>query len=118
MHTPPESTLPPDAMARLRVAGAAEDFFTVLGVPYDPAVLAVARLHILKRMADYLSSVDLDHLPQAEAALRCRTELSRAYADFVSSTPLEQRVFKVLQRAVAPKKKAFVPLDRLFSPRS
>ena len=44
---------------------------------------------------------------------RCKAVLERAYADFVASTPLDQRVFKVLKDAVSPKRGAFVPLDAL-----
>ena len=118
MTAPSLPDLPADAMARLRRAAAAEDFFVGLGGAYDPAVLAVARLHILQRMADYLATDDLDRLPAAHAAARCRAELARAYADFVTSTPLEQRVFQVHRRAVAPRRPAFVPFERLLADRS
>ncbi len=102
-------------LAALKSAGSAEDFFTLLGVPYEPKVLQVARLHILKRMSEYLEGDDLDSLPDPVVAARCKTVLERAYEDFVNSTPLKERVFKVLKQAVEPQQpEPFVPLDRLF----
>jgi nitrogenase-stabilizing/protective protein len=88
----------------------AEEFFQFLEVPYDPAVLNVARLHILRRMADNLrnSSTESD-----EVALRAqfRTQLDQAYQDFVRSTPLNERVFKVHKDAVRPKTQRLVTLS-------
>lgn len=101
-----------DVLAALKRYSSAEDFFTGLGLPYDPARLSVARLHILKRMGEYLASDDLEGLPNRVVIARCRTYLERAYQDFQSSGPLEQRVFKVLKDAVAPPSN-FVALDEL-----
>jgi nitrogenase-stabilizing/protective protein len=102
-------------LTRLRAAASAEEFFTLLGVGYDPKVVNVARLHILKRMGEYLSTEDLDGVADPVVAARCKSVLERAYEDFVASSPLDQRVFKVLKEAVAPPKPAnFVPLDALF----
>ena len=41
--------------------------------------------------------------------------LERAYGDFVASSPIDERVFKVLKDAVSDSKKAaaFVPLSEL-----
>ena len=77
---------------------AAEEFFQLLNVPYDPAVLNVARLHILKRMGEYLRRNKLADGENAREA--CRAHLERAYHDFVESSPIEQRVFKVHKEAI------------------
>jgi nitrogenase-stabilizing/protective protein len=98
----------------LRRLSAAEEIFALLDVDYDPALLRVARLHILRRMGDYLKSEPLAGLDEAQLRERCRGFLSSAYADFVSSSPLEERVFKVLKDAVKPKKTGtFVPLSAI-----
>jgi nitrogenase-stabilizing/protective protein len=102
------------ALEKLNKASSAEDFFALLGVAYDPKVVNVARLHILKRMAQYLADENFEGLRDAEVAARCKSVLERAYDDFVTSSPLDQRVFKVLKDAAAQHKRAnFVPLDML-----
>ena len=109
------ATTPDDILTKLKAASSAEDFFTLLGVPYDTKIVNVARLHILKRMGQYLTSEDFAGLPEAVAAARCKAMLERAYEDFVTSSPIEQRVFKVLKEAVAPPRPAtFVPFDTLL----
>ena len=92
-------------LAQLNKASAAEEFFTLLGVDYDPKVVNVARLHILRRMGQYLAGEDFSGATDDTVAERCKTVLERAYADFVASTPIDQRVFKVLKDAVAPQPK-------------
>lgn len=89
-------------LARLEKASAAEDFFDMLGVDYDPSILNVARLHILRRMGQYLASEDFAGVPDEAVTARCKAVLERAYADFLASSPLEERVFKVLKDAVRP----------------
>jgi nitrogenase-stabilizing/protective protein len=101
-------------LEQLNTASSAEDFFAMLGVDYDPKHLNVVRLHILRRMGQYLVSEDFAGQPDAVIAERCKAVLEQAYADFVTSSPLEQRVFKVLKDAVAPPKPpVFVPLSTL-----
>ena len=98
----------------LRRLSAAEEIFAYLDVAYDPAVLRVARLHILRRMGDYLRREPLAELDEAGSRERCRGFLRAAYADFERRSPLEERVFKVLKDAVRPKPSgAFVPLTAL-----
>jgi nitrogenase-stabilizing/protective protein len=108
---------PTDIAKRLKSLSSAEDVFATLGVAYDEAVLRVARLHILKRMGEYLAGDDLEGLPDVVAAARAKAMLQRAYSDFDSSSPLKQRVFKVLKEhnpdRPAPPRTAFVPLDEI-----
>jgi nitrogenase-stabilizing/protective protein len=98
-------------LEQMRRLSAAEEFFALLGVPYDPAVINVARLHILRRMGQYLAAEALDG--QSEEAVRaaCRDNLARAYGEFVSARPADRQVFKVLQEAV--RRRGFVPLSDL-----
>lgn len=105
---------------RLKGLSAAEDFFSLLNVKCDRHVLDVCRLHILKRMGQYLKEEDFDDLPDRVIAARARAMLQRAYDDFEASSPLKQRVFKVLKdndpsRPVSPGT-AFVALDDILSP--
>ena len=103
-------------LERLSKASSAEDFFALLGVDYDPRIVNVARLHILRRMGQYLAAENFDGTAEADIATRCKAVLEQAYADFVASSPIDQRVFKVLKDAVAQPAKpapAFVPLSVL-----
>ncbi|WP_445219983.1 nitrogenase stabilizing/protective protein NifW [Bradyrhizobium sp. Pa8] len=103
-------------LSKLSKAAAAEEFFDLLGVMYEPKILNVARLHILQRMGQYLAGEDLTAASDAVVAERCKAVLERAYADFVASSPIDQRVFKVLKEATAPQAKKppnFVQLDTL-----
>jgi nitrogenase-stabilizing/protective protein len=104
---------PNGILAQLSKASAAEDFFALLGVAYDPKVVNVARLHILRRMGQYLAGEDFTGAADAVVAERCRVVLERAYADFVASSPIDQRVFKVLKDAVAPQAKPAPTLVQL-----
>jgi Nitrogen fixation protein NifW len=100
---------------------AAEDFFSYLKVDFDPAVLRVSRLHILKRMGSYLAEKDFGGADEEAIFASARETLLQAYQDFTDSKPIDQRVFKVLQehdpnRPSKPDESApqpFVPLDAL-----
>jgi nitrogenase-stabilizing/protective protein len=66
-------------------------------------------------MGQYLINEDFSGVPEPEVAERCKAFLQQAYQDFIKSSPLDERVFKVLKDAVAPPKPAtnFVPFDAL-----
>ncbi|HMK88963.1 MAG TPA: nitrogenase stabilizing/protective protein NifW [Methylocystis sp.] len=91
-------------LEQLKKASSAEDFFALLSVDYDPKVVNVARLHILRRMGEYLFKEDFSAASEAEVAEHCRTFLQKAYDDFLKSSPIAERVFKVHKDAVKPAK--------------
>jgi len=110
-------------LEELAQLSAAEEFFLTLEVPFDPAVVRVARLHILRRMGQYLNASEANGAftgkSDEEVRLLCQTHLDQAYQDFVKSSPIAERLFKVHQDAVAPKAepaKPFVPLTALSGP--
>jgi nitrogenase-stabilizing/protective protein len=85
---------------RLKALSSAEDFFGFFAVAYEVPVVQVNRLHILKRFTQYLHKAEgLDGLDDVELYRRYRELLARAYADFVRSTPAQEKVFKVFQDA-------------------
>lgn len=102
--TKTDATAAGSILAELNKASSAEDFFALLDVAYDPKVVNVVRLHILRRMGQYLVSEDFSGQPDEAIKARCKEVLEQAYADFLASSPLDQRVFKVLKDAVAPPK--------------
>ena len=86
-----------DDMKRLE---SAEDFLNYFAIPYDAAVVNINRLHILKRFYQYLASEGgIEGLSPASAFSTCREFLARAYMDFLNSSGIEQRVFKVFRSA-------------------
>jgi nitrogenase-stabilizing/protective protein len=100
---------------------AAEEFFAFLDVPFDPKVIQVARLHILRRMAQYLKGSEIegafDVRSDADIRALCRSHLERAYKDFLASTPIQERLFKVHREAMEQKaepQKPFIPLAALL----
>jgi len=110
------------ALDDLNRLSSAEDFFNHLGVAFDPAVVRVSRLHIMRRMGQYLKGLEIDGFfdgkSDDEIKALCAEHLAQAYQDFVESSPIEQRLFKVHKDAVAPKEevkpnKPFVPLSSL-----
>jgi len=85
-------------LQQLKALSSAEDFLQYFGVPFDQQVVNVSRLHILKRFFQYIRQENL--LAQTdEVALFTlyREQLVKAYADFVKSTPAQEKVFKVFQ---------------------
>ena len=92
----------------------AEDFLTFLEVPFDPKVLAVNRLHILKRFHDYLDQAAYPAgAPDGALKDAYRSLLERAYADFLQSDARKEKVFKVFRDAAGPTGPAFVPIGSI-----
>lgn len=90
----------------------AEDFLDYFGVPYDPRVVDVSRLHILKRFHDYLQQAALSGQESAPAQrVLYKSLLERAYQDFVHSTPSVEKVFDVFHRG--SRQVVLIPVETL-----
>ncbi|MGD9896273.1 MAG: nitrogenase-stabilizing/protective protein NifW [Candidatus Methylacidiphilaceae bacterium] len=91
-------------LAALSRLSAAEEFLDFLEVPYDPQIVHVNRLHILKRFQKYLFSARAPaERTERELRLFYQGLLEQAYQDFATSTPLQEREFAVFQRPVSGK---------------
>jgi nitrogenase-stabilizing/protective protein len=81
----------------------AEEFFNYLDVAYDPRVLNINRLHILKRFNQYLARYHFNGQIEAEIRAEYQALLKGAYLDFVKSDAVTEKVFKVFQDAAGVK---------------
>jgi len=99
-----------ETLKTLQGLSSAEDFFKVLDVPYDPNKVNVVRMHIMKRMGQYLATEDFEGLSEEVVRTKCKEILEKAYEDFQKSDPMKERVFKVLKEAVQEKTPAPPPI--------
>ena len=93
-------TSPTADLAGFRRCETAEDYFKFFGLPYDPKVVNVYRLHILKHFAKQLAELHVNRTAPdtAEHVLTdYRDALVRSYLAFTTATAMDHRVFKVLQ---------------------
>jgi nitrogenase-stabilizing/protective protein len=85
-------------LQRIQSFSAAEEFLDFFGVEYEPSVVHVNRLHILKRFNQYLNRSPIpDGMDEATAMAACKSLLKQAHDDFVKSTAAQEKVFKVFQ---------------------
>lgn len=104
----PQTTTPfRDEIAKL---SAAEEFFDFLDVPFDPHVVQVNRLHILKRLSDYMRKEATESLDDDALRALYRDRLAQAHADFVASDAVTEKVFKVFKDAQG---KSFIGLEEI-----
>jgi nitrogenase-stabilizing/protective protein len=77
---------------------AAEEFLDHFQVPYEQSVVNVNRLHILKRFSQYLRQTPgTAEMDDETLSAVCKELLTKAYQDFVRSSPAQEKVFKVFQ---------------------
>jgi nitrogenase-stabilizing/protective protein len=95
------------ALEQLAGLSAAEEFFEALDVPFDPAVVAVNRLHIMKRFGEYAAA---HSEPDRDTLRDC---LARAHEDFVHSDARREKVFAVFRQHTDGAGRAFIPLEAL-----
>jgi len=87
-------------MRALKNLSTTEEFLEFFAVEYQPAVVNVNRLHILQRFHQYLRQAKLStDCDEAEALETCRNLMEKAYQDFVHSSAVREKVFKVFRDA-------------------
>ena len=74
----------------------AEDYFQFFGLAYDPQVVNVNRLHILRKFAHLVQDEDKSQ-PEEQRLHAYRQALQTAYDLFLTSSSVEQKLFKVFQ---------------------
>jgi len=75
----------------------AEDYFAFFELPYDPRVVNVNRLHILRKFAQYLAPLEHFQGSEEERLEQARQALEKAYQTFLTSTPQQEKLFRVFQ---------------------
>ncbi|MGK7936346.1 MAG: nitrogenase-stabilizing/protective protein NifW [Xenococcaceae cyanobacterium] len=89
----------------------AEDYLQFFDIEYDRDFVNINRLHILKQFSLLINEVDkaFPDVTETEKLEKYRLALDEAYQVFLTSSPLETKLFKVFQS----KPKNFVSLDDL-----
>ncbi|MBE9046088.1 nitrogenase-stabilizing/protective protein NifW [Pleurocapsales cyanobacterium LEGE 10410] len=89
----------------------AEDYLQFFDIEYDREFVNINRLHILKKFSDLIKEVDaaFPDVDEAEKLEKYGMALEEAYQVYLTSSPLETKLFKVFQS----KPKNFVSLDEL-----
>ena len=75
----------------------AEEYFEFFGLSYDSQFVNVNRLHILQKFSSFIKTIDSESpdLTESEKLERYQTALQQAYNTFITSSPLDEKLFKV-----------------------
>lgn len=75
----------------------AEDYLSFFDIPFDQGFVNVNRLHILKQFALLLRQVDeaFSDVTESERLEKYKLALTEAYEVFLTSSPLQTKLFKV-----------------------
>jgi nitrogenase-stabilizing/protective protein len=74
----------------------AEEYFEFFELSYDPQFVNVNRLHILQKFSTLIRSIDAESsLGESEKLEQYRAALQQAYNTFTTSSPLDEKLFKV-----------------------
>ena len=78
----------------------AEQYFEFFDLAYDPQVVNINRLHILKKFSQSLQEIDPKFAESQEATLLnlYRAALEESYATLQTSNAIEQKLFKVFHQ--------------------
>lgn len=84
----------PKTLAQFNQLKDAEEYFHFFGIEYDPHIVNVNRLHILRKFSKFIQDVDSSQ-PDPEVLAAYAESLQSAYSVFLTSTSVEQKLFKV-----------------------
>ncbi|MGI0485149.1 nitrogenase-stabilizing/protective protein NifW [Pantanalinema rosaneae CENA516] len=76
----------------------AEAYFEFFQLEYDPKVVNVNRLHILKKFSQLMADIDAEGTAdrtEVELLNRYQEALVQAYNVFLTTSPLQTKLFKV-----------------------
>ncbi|HBE18455.1 MAG TPA: nitrogenase stabilizing/protective protein [Cyanobacteria bacterium UBA11149] len=78
----------------------AEDYFKFFNLSYDPKVVNVNRLHILKKFSELVQEIDANSTEEDREKKfdLYKAALQQAYQVFLTSTSLDQKLFKVFNQ--------------------
>lgn len=101
----------PPTLAAFQKLTDAEDYLQFFDIEYDRDFVNINRLHILKQFALLINEVDkaFPDVNETEKLEKYQLALEEAYQVFLTSSPLETKLFKVFQT----KPKNFISLDEL-----
>ena len=104
-------TATPKTLAQFKALTDAEDYLQFFDIEYDRNFVNINRLHILKQFSLLIKEVDaaFPDVDEAEKLEKYGMALEEAYQVYLTSSPLETKLFKVFQS----KPKNFVSLDEL-----
>ncbi len=76
-----------------------EQYLQFFSIPYDQHFVNVNRLHILKQFALLIAEIDkvFPDLSESEKLAKYHDAFAEAYQLFLTSSPLETKLFKVFQ---------------------
>ncbi|GAB4542469.1 MAG: nitrogenase-stabilizing/protective protein NifW [Pleurocapsa sp.] len=105
------TTNTPKTLTAFKSLTDAEDYLQFFDIEYDREFVNINRLHILKQFALLINEVDkaFPDVTEAEKLEKYSLALEEAYQVFLTSSPLETKLFKVFQT----KPKNFVSLEEL-----
>jgi len=81
----------------------AEDYFKFFDLTYNPQVVNVNRLHILQKFSRLVKEIDANWIGenQEEKLALYQVALQNAYELFLTSTSLDEKLFKVFNQKPA-----------------
>lgn len=86
-------------LAAFNTLSTAEEYFNFFNLPCDPQIVSINRLHILQKFSQLMQSIEPDpNLSESDRLAQYRVALESAYTLFLTSSPLEQKLFKVFQK--------------------